>query len=69
MAPRKAKTPALTDIRVFQKWLIQKDENGLDNYVCVGWDLQVQRGTDEWEKLDIENVVLSEVQNEEPANG
>lgn len=69
MAPRKPKIPSITDIRVLQQWRIQPDENGMEGYVCVGWELQIQRGTDEWEKLDVENVVLPEVQNEEPANG
>jgi hypothetical protein len=58
MAPRKPKVPALTDIRVVQQWHIKKDENGMDGYVLSGWEIQVQRGTDEWEKIDIENVVL-----------
>ena len=69
MAPRKSKTPSITDVRVFQQWRVQPDENGIESYVCVGWELQVQRGTNEWEKLDVENVVLPEVQNEEPTNG
>jgi len=60
MAPRKPKIPALTDIRVLQQWKIQPDENGHDAYVLAGWELQIQRGTDEWEKLDVENVVLPE---------
>ena len=69
MAARKPKIPSITDIRVLQQWRIQPDENGMEGYVCVGWELQIQRGTDEWEKLDVENVVLPEVQNEEPSNG
>lgn len=63
MAARKPKIPSITDIRVLQQWRIQPDENGMEGYVCVGWELQIQRGTDEWEKLDIENVVLPDVQN------
>jgi hypothetical protein len=58
MAARKTKIPALTDIRVLQQWKIQPDQNGMDSYVLAGWELQVQRGTDEWEKLDVENVVI-----------
>ena len=69
MATRKSKTPSLTDIRVLQQWKIQTDETGMDQYVCVGWELQVQRGSDEWEKLDVENVILPEIQTEEQSNG
>lgn len=58
MAARKTKIPALTDIRVLQQWKIQPDQSGMDSYVLAGWELQVQRGTDEWEKLDVENVVI-----------
>lgn len=58
MAARKPKIPALTDIRVLQQWKIQPDQNGMESYVLSGWELQVQRGTDEWEKLDVENVVI-----------
>lgn len=66
MAARKPKIPSITDIRVLQQWHIQTDESGMDGYVCIGWELQIQRGTDEWEKLDVENVVLPEIQIEEP---
>ena len=62
MATRKAKIPAVTDLRVVQHWQIQKDEQGNESYVNVGWELQLQRGTDEWEKLDVENVLVAEVQ-------
>jgi hypothetical protein len=55
---RKPKVQSLTDLRIYQTWTIQPDENGLEQYVCSGWELQVQRGTDEWEKLDVVNVVV-----------
>lgn len=60
MAPRKQKTPAITDLKVVQHWQIQKDEGGNESYVNVGWELQLQRGTDEWEKLDVENIIVPE---------
>lgn len=63
MAPRKTKTPSITDMRILQQWSIQTDENGMEGYVCIGWELQIQRGTDEWEKLDVENVIVSKNQN------
>jgi len=61
MPPRKSKTPAVTDLRIVQHWQIQKDQDGNDTYVNVGWELQLQRGTDEWEKLDVVMSVLPEV--------
>jgi hypothetical protein len=61
MATRKTKIPAITDLRVVQHFQIQRDENGNESYTNVGWELQLQRGTDEWEKLDVESVVLPEV--------
>ena len=62
MAPRKPKIPAITDIRVVQHWQIQRDQSGNEAYANVGWELQIQRGTDEWEKLDVENIIVPEVQ-------
>jgi hypothetical protein len=61
MPARKPKIPAVTDLRVVQHWQIQKDQDGNDTYVNVGWELQLQRGTDEWEKLDVVMSVLPEV--------
>lgn len=61
MATRKTKIPAITDLRVVQHFQIQRDESGNESYVNVGWELQLQRGTDEWEKLDVESVILPEV--------
>ena len=60
MASRKIKIPAITDIRVVQHWQIQPDQEGNESYINVGWELQIQRGTDEWEKLDVENVIVPE---------
>jgi hypothetical protein len=57
---RKPKTPAITDIKAVQRWEIRKDENGLEGYIMAGWHLQIQRGTDEWEKVDVENVIAEE---------
>ena len=62
MAPRKPKTPAITDLRVVQHWQIQRDQEGNESYVNVGWELQLQRGTDEWEKLDVESIIVPEAQ-------
>ena len=64
MAPRKPKVPSITDMRVVQQWKIQPDENGQENYTLVGWEFQIQRGTDEWEKLDIENVIIPDAPQE-----
>jgi len=61
MPARKPEIPAVTDLRVVQHWQIQKDQDGNDTYVNVGWELQLQRGTDEWEKLDVVMSVLPEV--------
>jgi len=60
MASRKTKVPAITDIKVVQHWQIQKDEAGNESYVNVGWELQLQRGTDEWEKLEVDNIIVPE---------
>lgn len=65
MAPRKTKIPAITDMRVLQQWRIHPDENGQENYVMISWELQIQRGTDEWEKLDIENVIIPDASTEQ----
>lgn len=65
MAPRKPKKPSITDIRVLQTWRPEMNTDGLS---FIGWELQIQRGTDEWEQLDVENVVLPKIQNEEPSN-
>ena len=62
MATRKSKVPSITDIKVVQHWQIQKDQEGNETYVNVGWELQMQRGTDEWEKLDVENLIVPEAQ-------
>lgn len=59
MATRKPKIQPLTDIRVVNIWrTMMDDDSGQPTQVLVGWELQVQRGTDEWEKLHVENVLL-----------
>lgn len=58
MAPRKPKVQPLTDIRVVNIWKTVADDNGQPAQALVGWELQVQRGTEEWEKLHVENVLL-----------
>lgn len=60
MTARKTKIPAITDIKAVQRWEIQRDENGLEGYVMAGWHLQIQRGTDEWEQVDVENIISQE---------
>lgn len=57
MTARKPKIPAITDIKAVQRWEIQRDENGLEGYVMAGWRLHIQRGTDEWQEVAIENIV------------
>lgn len=69
MAPRKQKIPSLTDMRIVNKWRIQADENGHEGYVLEGWEIQIQRGTDEWEQLDVENIVLPDGKTAETSNG
>lgn len=64
MTARKPKIPAITDIKAVQRWEIQRDENGLEGYVMAGWHLQIQRGTDEWEQVEVENIV-----SQNPAKG
>lgn len=58
MAPRKPKVQPLTDIRVVNIWRTVMDDSGQPTQELVGWELQVQRGTEEWEKLHVENVLL-----------
>jgi len=60
MAPRKPKIQPLTDIRVVNIWRTVMDDSGQPIQELVGWELQVQRGTEEWEKLHVENVMLGE---------
>ena len=58
MAPRKPKVQPLTDIRVVNIWRTVMDDSGQPTQELVGWELQVQRGAEEWEKLHVENVLL-----------
>lgn len=60
MVSRKTKTPTITDMRIQQSWQIQTDESNHENYVCTGWEIQVQRGTDEWVKIDVDNIIINE---------
>lgn len=60
MTHRKPKIQPLTDIRVVNIWRTMVDDNGQPRQALVGWELQVQRGTEEWEKLNIENMMIGE---------
>ena len=60
MVSRKAKTSNVTDIRIQQKWQIQPNENNMENYVCVGWEIQVKRGNDQWIPIEVDNVVVDQ---------
>ena len=60
MTTRKAKKQPITDIRAVQRYEIHRDENGLEGYVMAGWTLEYQRGTDQWHKVDITDVISEE---------